>query len=198
MVSPYVACCRLAVAGGTRCRGLRWGAGLGRAVRPGSAGYPGLRVGHRRGVAPHPHPRLDPARQAHPRNSHSAPLGLLGPLDPACLADGRLSVALCAHRRESRRHPGIPVFERAPWAGGQCGRRQEGRRESQQPSKNACQRLRAGGGAVTTDRLVTPFPCPTAQSGPRQVSLLNFVGSSGSIQRLCAARPSDLRSRGRA
>jgi hypothetical protein len=56
----------------------------------------------------------------------------------------------------------------------------------------------AAGNRMTTDRLVTPFHAFRAQSGPRKVSPLNFSGRSESIQRLCAARPSDLWSRGRA
>lgn len=56
----------------------------------------------------------------------------------------------------------------------------------------------SAGSRVTTDRLVTPFHGLSAQSGPREVSPLNFIRGSRSIQRLWAARPSDFGSRGRA
>jgi hypothetical protein len=51
---------------------------------------------------------------------------------------------------------------------------------------------------MTTGRLVTPFTCLRAQSGPRRLSPMNFSRGSRSTQRLLVARPSHFGSRGRA
>src|SRR5687767_14541223 len=119
-------------------------------------------MGNRRDMAPDIPRRLDPSRHAEPCNGHARALDPVS-LDDRNTAIGRLAPALCINRGERRGPKDIP----GPEGTTQTAGRTTGSDPGAFPT-GVGDRIR-GGSAVTTDRLITPFMCLKAQSGPRMV-----------------------------
>ena len=174
----------LATAGSRARLRARLVAGAGHPVRQGAHGHPSFRMRARRPVASRARgwnagDRM-PGRQ----------LGYAWAVDPARLDRGKRPVAarvpaLCINRGEPGRPGSLSGAQRATFHTGF-------------PGFLTAAGPAGPGGSMTTDRLVTPFMCLRAQSGPRMLSPMNFSRGSRSTQRLLVARPSDFRSRGRA
>jgi hypothetical protein len=182
IVSDCYAPSRLASAGGGRGCDSGVGTQPSDPVRQRADGHPSVRMGWGWHVAPPTSGWESRACLSCPRNGYARPM------DPPDLVRERPPLAsalpaLCTNRGERRRPRGVPGAQGTACRQGLPG----------------LPGLRTGtGGPLTTDRLITPFRCLRAQSGPRKLSPMNFRGGSRSIQRLLNARPSDFRSRGRA
>ncbi len=173
-------------------RGLRRGDRLagrpGAAVRWREAGGPAIGVAGRGAVVSGARGWGAGGGSSDRRNGHARPL------DPAGLERGRVWLesalpALCINRCVRGRPRSLSGAQGASLAHAMAPR--------MIPPRTRFPGIRAGR-AVPTDRLVTPFNAFKAQSGPREVSPMNFTRGSRSIQRLMTARPSDFGSRGRA
>lgn len=161
--------------------GRRSGVGLAtrtrRALREGADGGPPRRMGIGRAVAPDSTQRAPRSRMSRRGHGHARSVDLAGVdcgVESATLEP--VPAALCINRSGRGRPRSLPDAQRTSGAA----------RTAPLRSRSAAT---GTGGPLTTDRLITPFHASRAQSDPRKVSPMNFIGSSRSIQRLLAARP---------
>jgi hypothetical protein len=184
--SPVALACR------GLCRGDRLACRPDAAVRSREAGGPSIRVAARRAMVSGARGRRRGGGSSDRCNGHAWPLDSPG-LDRGRVRVASTQPALCINRCVRGGPGSLSGTQGATFAYAMALRI----KPRNGPFNEQFLGIQAGR-PVATDRLVTPFNAFKAQSGPREVSPMNFTRGSRSIQRLMTARPSDFGSRGRA